>query len=377
MIVPSFTSSFRKYAQAGSRAILFLIILFTLDISIAALLGNLYSGIYVGPGRYNYIKRNRFDCLVMGSSTSRSLYDEIISQSLGISVLNVGLDGAALIYSRCLLELVLRYNVAPKLILLNLDLFELRKTAWSGNFYSMIEYFAPLYGESEYIDKALQKGRLLEPLKYKLVSYKYNDLVLAIILKKLQGEKEYRRELAPAGALQLPIDEKILREKFPDDEEIDQRKLALLDEFITVCKRNNIALVVVTSPVFNPFHRKTNSDRAIENTLEKVTKDRGIPFIGVTQEKYSVFQDPTMFSDVLHLNDKGSRLFSGLLCRELRSLFNPKSWIGRNYERGLSSSQATSNLAHNLRAKISRRAISSCPLERLNVPRLQKNFIME
>jgi hypothetical protein len=258
----------------------------------------------------------------MGSSTSRSFYSEIISKTVGLSVLNVGLDGAALIYSRCLLELVLRYDVAPKFILLNLDLFELRKTAWSGNYYSMIEYFAPLYGRSKYIDQALNKGKLLESLKYKLASYKYNNLLLTIILKKLQAEKEYRREPAPAGILRLPIEEQVLREKFPDDPEIDPRKTALLNEFITVCKKNNIFLVVVTPPIFNPLYKTTNSDKVVENTIRSITMNRGIPFLAVTQERYKDFRDFTMFSDVLHLNDKGSRLFTYILCNELRDLFS-------------------------------------------------------
>lgn len=301
------------------RVALFLSIFYVIDISTASILGFLYKQVYTGPGRYNYIKENRFDCLIMGSSTSTCYYSDYISKELGISVLNVGLDGSALSYSRCILDLVVTKKVKPNIVILNIDLFEIQKNAWLGNYYSMIEKLSPLYGESKVIDKALNKGRPFEFLKYKIATYKYNDIVLSLIMKNLRNNtKIYQREKSPEKVLSLPLDKETIDSKFKNELNVDERKTSLYEEFIIECKKQGIKLFFVESPLYYPEGEMILRDKKIESIFDKIADKNDIPFIKITQNTYPVFKTNLLFKDVLHLNDKGSIIFSKILCDEIK-----------------------------------------------------------
>jgi len=301
-----------------SRIVLFIIVLVALDRTLGMVLDSQYQKIFSGPGRYNFIKANRYDCLVMGSSTSTCYYEEILSEELGKTVLNVGLDGSALIYSRCLLDLIIHYHVKPGIIIYNIDLFEMSKSAWNGNYYSMIEQFRPFYGKSEYIDHALQKGKPFEFLKYALHTYKYNDLPLSIIQKRIKGGTAYKRDRSPTDEMSLPIDQKTVDDKFSDELDLDERKIMLYRDLIEVCKREDIKLVFVESPIYYPDRRMTQRDIELECIIRNLARESGVPFISITQDTHPVFKDHKLFKDVLHLNDGGSIVFSKIVSIEMR-----------------------------------------------------------
>jgi len=255
----------------------------------------------------------------MGSSTSTCYYSDYISKEIGISVLNVGLDGSALIYSRCLLDLVVTKNVKPKILLLNIDLFEIQNDAWFGNYYSMIEKLAPLYGESKTIDNALQKDKPFEFLKYKIATYKYNDMVLSLIEKNFKDRNTiYRRDRSPETVLALPLDEETINSKFNNEIKIDEKKILLYEELILECKKQDINLFFIESPLYYPEGKMIDRDEKLEMIFENIAKKNNIPFIKITQNTYPVFKSNSLFKDVLHLNDKGSIIFSGILCDELK-----------------------------------------------------------
>jgi hypothetical protein len=306
------------------RLTLFCLIFLILDRAIGWLLDTQYSKISTGPGRYNYIKTHRNDCLIMGSSTSTCYDDDILTKSLGMSVLNVGLDGSALIYSRCLLDLLIRNNTAPKLIILNIDLFEFRKSAWSGNYYSMMEQYRPLFGQSDFIDKALYKGKKLEPVKYVLSSYRYNDLPLSLIQKRLEKETRYARAKSSEDILALPIDDKTLKEKFSNELDIDQRKINLLKEFVSVCREKGIRIILIESPIYYPNLSMTKRDRIIEGLIKKTAQEMDVSFIPLTQDTCNVFTNNRLFVDVLHLNHEGSIIFSGIVSDKIKKKFLEK-----------------------------------------------------
>lgn len=279
----------------------------------------MYKRIYIGPGRYNYFIENKVECIVLGSSRSTCYYSTILSDKLGLSVLNVGLDGSALIYSRSILE-IFKKNNKTKLVILNIDLFEFQKTAWSGNFFSMIEKFAPLYGRYDYIDTAIEKDSTIEKMKFLISSYKYNDLVLSILYKTLSSHGIYQRTLSPEAVMDLPIDQITMKEKFSTEIDIDNRKKTLLIDLINTCRESNIQVVMVESPLYYPDTVMTSRDRYIGNYIQSISKDTNVPFIRITQETYPEFKNHQLYKDVWHLNHKGSQLFSKLLGEHLSKI---------------------------------------------------------
>ena len=315
--MPLYTTNFKKKLLTFKHIILFLICFFIIDQSLAFLLKNIYQKTNTGPGRFNYIKKHKVDCLVMGSSRSTCFYSDIISEKLGIPAMNIGLDGSALIYSRCLLDLILSNNIKPRLILLSIDLFEIQAFAWSGNFYQNIEKLAPLYGESEYIDKSLYKDKPLEFLKYQIASYKYNDLIFSLLLKLFTNNEKYKHEFSPESILQLPIDEKTLKTKFSEIVDIEKRKIELYNEMIEICKKNDIMIIFVEPPKYYPELRMTERDKKLEQIFDNIAKKNNIHFLKITQDDYPEFRSNLLFKDVLHLNNEGSKLFSNILCDKL------------------------------------------------------------
>jgi len=117
--MPLYTTNSKKNIITIKYVIIFFIFFFIIDQSLAAVLKSIYQKINTGPGRYNYIIKQKVDCLIMGSSTATCFYSDIISKELGMPAMNIALDGSSLVYSRCLLDLILFYNIKPRLILLN------------------------------------------------------------------------------------------------------------------------------------------------------------------------------------------------------------------------------------------------------------------
>ncbi len=317
MTVHLSTTNFRRLGKAGYRAVvLFVVVFLLLDHGISAVLGRLYQNVYSGPGRYNFFIQSNPECIILGSSRSTCYYSDILSRKLGMDVLNVGLDGSALIYSRSLLEVFINKDNL-KLVILNIDLFEFTKQAWSGNFYSMIEKLAPLYGRYEFVDSALEKGSFWEKLKYTVSSYRYNDLVLTILYKNLSGRREYKREMSPATNIKLPIDPVTMKEKFSDEIDIDSRKKVLLENLIDACREKNVEIVLVVSPLYYPDKKVTDRDAHLENYVQSIAENEDVPFIKITQDTFPEFRDHRLFKDVWHLNHRGSELFSARLADQL------------------------------------------------------------
>jgi lysophospholipase L1-like esterase len=115
-----------------------------------------------------------------------------------------------------------------------------------------------------------------------------------------------------------------LKEKFSDKLDIDQRKIDLLKEFASVCKRNRIRVILIESPIYYPYTTMTNRDRIVEGLIIKTAKELDVPFIPLTQDICPVFRDSRLFKDVLHLNRKGSKIFSGMVSEKVLE-FVPKT----------------------------------------------------
>jgi len=97
-----------------------------------------------------------------------------------------------------------------------------------------------------------------------------------------------------------------------DKYEFDKNKLKAFKDFIELCKKNNIELYVVVSPVFYKYE----SDYSIA-TCEKICLEQDIPFYDFT--KNDVFlKKPEWFTDVLHLNETGAKTFSNSIVDSLK-----------------------------------------------------------
>jgi len=290
-----------------------------IDLVLSSLLGAGYERLHSGPGRFNYFKQRQNDCLIMGSSTAKAYYEDIFAERLGMSVLNVSLDGSSLLYSVCLLKYVIHHQVKPKLIILNVDLFEVLDSAWGGDYYANVEKMRPLYGEVDDIDRMLEKESWGSKVKFWAQSYKYNNIAASIVLKQF-GADEYTRGVPSSQILELPLSEKIIKSKFSDNSKYDQRKIKLYEYVIELCRANNIKLLLVESPVYYPGGEMIKRDKRSEATISALAVKHQIPFLIFSQERYPMFKSNLLFEDVLHLNFEGGRHFSELVSDRIKQL---------------------------------------------------------
>jgi hypothetical protein len=104
---------------------------------------------------------------------------------------------------------------------------------------------------------------------------------------------------------------------------------ALLDGF----KKDKIEVIFVQVPGYLPARNPSNIEESMQ-LLNKIAEERKIPFLDYDTKKITnINTDPSMFSDWIHLNEKGSDAFSKLLKTDLEFLFRQRL----AYEKGPST----------------------------------------
>jgi hypothetical protein len=94
----------------------------------------------------------------------------------------------------------------------------------------------------------------------------------------------------------------------------------LLDEF----EKSKIGVIFVQVPGYLPARNASNIEESMQ-LLNKIAEERKIPFLDYDTERITnINTDPSMFSDWVHLNEKGSDEFSKLLKTDIDSLLKKK-----------------------------------------------------
>jgi len=94
----------------------------------------------------------------------------------------------------------------------------------------------------------------------------------------------------------------------------------LLDDF----KKNNIQVILVNIPGYLPARDPDNIQESIA-LIHKIAEEKGIPFLDYETERITDLNtDPSLFSDWVHLNGKGSDAFTKLLKSDLELLLKQK-----------------------------------------------------
>lgn len=93
----------------------------------------------------------------------------------------------------------------------------------------------------------------------------------------------------------------------------------LLDEF----EQDGVNVIFVHVPGYHPALKHSTPAEGME-LLNRISRERSIPFLNYETDRISeINRDPTLFSDSVHLNEKGSGRFSRLLGRDLGNYLKP------------------------------------------------------
>jgi len=303
----------KKYYQI----FIFIIVLFCFDRVVGGLLEY---GFYKQPTGPNYqivhsITSNRSNIVVLGNSRAQHQYNpKIFQQKTGLTFTNSGINGGYGIYLPAFQLEEMSNNYLPKAILIEIDPNALGY--WKGNYdrLSVLMPFIDRYPKlSEYV------GLRDNFLKLKLFSksYKYNSLIYNELIYNLFSSKfNHVKSFIPNYKCMTKRDSiagvnKIRNMSSPT---MDINMELIFKKLINMAKSKNIKLIFVNSPIYNNtlnYNYSFAGKKAIQ-----IMNDNNISFWDYSNDT-SFFNKYYLFSDRLHLNNKGAELYSNIIADRL------------------------------------------------------------
>lgn len=258
-----------------------------------------------GQDNFHVIKNQKNDIIFLGSSRCTEHFDpKFFRDSFGLRSVNLGVNGHGDITMQNIrLNYYLAYNPPPRIVMLNFDpigalgpydisknenLIEkhyyARYAFWPKNEDTMLtqyfhfnfaERYVPLYALLKYraiLDCITMKGGK----KWLKDGYQKHDVMWDTVAHPIAGQDwDFRDFIRDADSIK-----------------------AHLSFFNDLCKRNNIKLVCVQSPVYRSVY-----NREAFGIPKSICDDLGILFIDTNEEP--IINDIRNFADADHLNTAG------------------------------------------------------------------------
>ena len=248
------------------------------------------------------------DVVLLGTSRCNSHYvPSIISDTLGVSVYNGGIDASDNIYAHYfILNHILTIH-KPKVICLEIMASDF---AHQKDPFATVSFFAPYFGRNENADSIFRlAGKYWQYRMSHL--YRYNakatsNIAGLAIYRNEGGDNGYIPNPKPTHSPRSLVHKRTLTK-------VDSLKLEYVQRFINLCHKNNVKLLFVVSPMY----AKIDSD--YYDTIKSMAKQNNVPFIDY--HSAGLFLDhPEYFRDKFHLWDKGARIYSTIFAHDLKKI---------------------------------------------------------
>lgn len=255
-----------------------------------------------------------YQATIFGSSRAYKNIDPLICDSItGLSFYNAGLSGAKFYeVSMAFFAYFEVHNTDPEYVIFNLDAIDF---STKDEIFNPLIYFSFLNNENiaEGLDKKEYPIELYKYLPFMQI-LEYNDDVRNNSMKGLLGQVN-AEDIAVKGHSKKIHDtyrEMPLKKAFKLEEDSFLEN-ETLENIIKYCKDNHVMLIFTISPVYkNYYSRKfTNNDRLMEE-FERFALEKDCEFWRF--DTASLFKNSKeYFTDDIHLNRKGTVLFSRIL----------------------------------------------------------------
>lgn len=280
---------------------------FVIDRTLGLGLGYLYS-ISNATDEYKISYTNettRDSLLFMGSSRCLHHYAPLIfEKELGTSCYNAADWGIKNIYFHygTLGNILSRYT--PKTIIFEVHPCDFQNTPYSGK--ERAGSLAPYCGMSKECDEMLKLSGNYWSYKLSRV-YRYTGSLPNLLTGKFGSMDRSLKGWKPLDGVLDTIGIKAEEYPYP----IDQERIDLLERFIKTCKRNDINLFLIVSPMY------ICSQKDVYKIPRELAAKHQIPFIDHYRDSNFVGHSE-LFYDFGHLNRKGAEMYSKMVCKDLK-----------------------------------------------------------
>ena len=248
------------------------------------------------------------DVVLMGTSRCNLHYvPSIISDTLGMSVYNGGIDASNNIYAHYIMLNHILARHKPKVICLEVMTSDFVKGTAP---FRPVTFFAPYFGLNNRADSVfMEAGKYWQYQVSHL--YRYNakaasNIAGLAVNRHAGGDNGYIPHHKPSH-----FPNNLGEEKAPN--KIDRKKLEYVQRYINLCHQNNIKLIFMVSPKYSII------DAHHYDVLKNIALQNNIPFLDYhTTGLY--LDHPEYFKDESHLWDKGARLYSSVFAGDLKRI---------------------------------------------------------
>lgn len=296
---------------------LFVIVLLLVDRAVGEALQELYfrtsSG--EGGGQINRDVGKTADVLLLGSSRMKHHANpDTISNILGMSVYNAGVNGQDFLYAAMLFDLR-RSNPMPRAVVINVD-----RRSFSKNDQELVnaKVFSYFINRSPVVHSILLEQNWVDRLKYLSSSYRANNKVLSIFSNLFSKSRSDDNGFVPlSGEMKVAVPD--LQPAAP----FWSLKVSLLESMAQTCRKSDTRLILVSGPRYlcDPGER-TQYLHWRAQMDELLAKFPDVRFIEINEFTHpGMFSRSDYFRDSSHLNYRGAEVFSTLLGLSLKESF--------------------------------------------------------
>lgn len=251
------------------------------------------------------------DVVLIGTSRCAFHYvPSIISDSLGMSVYNAGLDASENIYSNYMVLSFILQHHTPKVVCLDTGESEY---AMGTNDFDAINIFAPHYGVCPQVDSVFSMAGT--SALYRLSHlYRYHSGATIILGSLLIPPTEDDCGFTPLPYRETNFD--IEHIPVSKAREVDPKRISMFRRFINLCQERDIKLILSISPSMEQL------DEHYYDVIRVIAAEYNLPLLDYDTNNY-LCDHPEYFRDIAHMCGEGARVFSSAYAHDLKGIIQP------------------------------------------------------
>ena len=250
------------------------------------------------------------DVVMLGASSCNLHYvPSIMSDTLGLSVYNGGIDASDNIYAHYFVLRHLLLHSTPKVVVLETMAPDCRTKLPP---FRTLGFFAPYIGTEQVSDSLFRMAGTYWPYMISHL-YRYNSKavsnLLGLLVDKQKGSDNGYIAQGQPPAFPQSLEQDALQGS------VDSLKLEYLQRLIDLCRKKEVKLVFSVSPKYVVY------EDTVYAPIREIAMRNHVPMLNYHESR--TYQDfPDYFHDILHLWDKGARLYSSTFAHDLKHIIS-------------------------------------------------------